>query len=146
MIFPDCGTAPTQSNNSDTLPYYTDWAVDWEAGTFAMRNGKPYLVGGAEALKNWVICALHPDSRRFLCSAHSADYGNELALLVGECLDQGILESQLRYYIRETLLISPYITAVDGFTFSQKGSRVTVYFTVHTIYEDFTEKTEVILE
>lgn len=146
MIFPDWGTAPTQNSGSDTLPYYTDWAVDWDSGTFALRNGKPYLTSGVEALKTWVACALHPDSRRFLCSAHSTDYGNELAALVGECMDRGILESQLRRCIRDALLVSPYITAVDGFSFSQEGSRVAAHFTVHTIYEDFTARTEVILE
>lgn len=146
MIFPDWGTAPAQDARSDELPLYTDWAVDWTTGAFALRNGAPYLLSGAEALKTWVACALHPDSKRFLCSAHSADYGNELAALVGACMDRGILESQLRRCIREALLVSPYITGVDGFSFSQKGSQATARFTVHTVYEDFTARTEVILE
>lgn len=145
MIFPDWGIAPTQSG-SQALPLYKEWAVDLDNSTFFLRNGQPYLVSGAEALKIWVACALHPDSRRFLYSAHSTDYGNEFAALVGKCMDGGILESQLRRCIREALLVSPYITEVDGFSFSQKGSQVTVYCTVHTIYEDFTARTEVILE
>lgn len=146
MIFPDWGSAPTQQTGSTALPLYTEWAVDWDSGSFALANGLPFLVSGTEALKIWVACALHPDSSRFSCSAHSPDYGNEFSALVGECMDRGILESQLRRSIREALLISPYITAADGFSFSQKGSLVTVHFTVRTVYEDFTAKTEVILE
>ena len=65
------------------------------------------------------------------------------ALLLGGCVDQGILESQVRQYVRDALLACPYIREVDGFSFSKKGSRVEARFTVHTVYEEFTQKTEV---
>ena len=38
---------------------------------------------------------------------------------------------------------SDLIREVDGFSFSKKGSRVEARFTVHTVYEEFTQKTEV---
>lgn len=87
--------------------------------------------------------ALRPESQRFRYTAWSADYGNELTLLLGGCVDQGILESQVRQYVRDALLVCPYIREVDGFSFSKKGSRVEARFTVHTVYEEFTQKTEV---
>ena len=141
MIFPDWGQDGPQE--AVALPHYTEWAVDWEAGTFALRNGQPYTVTGNEALKIWVRCALHPESVRFLCSAHTADYGNELAAHLAGVADRGLLESLLRREIRETLLVSPYIREVDGFAFTGSGSRLTAAFTVHTVYEDFTTETEV---
>ena len=144
MIFPDWGQAVT-AEPTDTLPLYTEWAVDWEKGAFALRDGKPYLVTGNEALQTWVRCALHPESVRFLCSAHTADYGNELSSRMGSSADRGILESLLRREIRETLLVSPYIRQVDGFSFTFAGSRMTVQFTVHTVYENFSMETEVLL-
>ena len=52
-------------------------------------------------------------------------------------------ENRLRHEIRETLLASPYIRQVDGFRFQRAGSRLTVRFTVHTVYEGFTTETEV---
>ena len=52
-------------------------------------------------------------------------------------MDQGILESQVRQYVRDALLACPYIREVDGFSFSKKGSRVEARFTVHTVYEEF---------
>lgn len=134
MIFPDWGE--TAAIQTGTLPVYTEWAVDWQTGAFALRAGKPYTVSGAEALRVWVYLALHPNSCRFVHSAHSHAYGNQLAALLGET-DRGILESQLRREIRETLLVSPYITAVDGFSCAFSGSAVEVRFTVHTVYEDF---------
>ena len=138
MIFPDWGDPP-KAGGSD-LPLYREWAVDWETGRFALKGGEPYLLSGVEALKIWVKCALHADSVRYLYSAHSADYGNQLAELVGESMDRGILENRLKKEIRETLLVSPYITAVDGFVFARKGAEVTVRFAVHTLYETLDEE------
>ena len=140
MIFPDWGTAPAAETAA--LPLYTEWAVDWDKGCFATRNGAHYLVSGVEALKIWVRCALHGESVRYLCSAHSAGYGNQLADMMGESMDRGILENRLRREIRETLLFSPYITAVDGFVFTREGGRVTVKCTVHTLYETFDEEVQ----
>ena len=94
-------------------------------------------------MKIWVTRTLRPESERFRYTAWSADYGNELASLLGGCVDQGILESQLRQYVRDALLVSPYVREVDGFSFSKEGSRVEARFTVHTVYEEFTQTTEV---
>lgn len=139
MIFPDWGTSPTQKEAA-ALPLFTEWAVDWDAGCFALRNGQPYTVTGTDALKIWVYRAVHPESRRFLYSAYSSDYGNQLLALMGEGGDSGILENRMRKEIREALTVSPYIRSVDAFSFSRQGSRMTVSFTVHSIYEDFDEE------
>lgn len=117
--------------------------MDWDGNCLALRGGEPYLLEGADALKVWVRLALQPGNRRFACSAHSHDYGNELDSLLGCCADGGILNSQLRRMVRAALLINPYITEVDGFAVIQSGSTVTVTCAVHTIYDSF--ETEVTL-
>ena len=143
MIFPDWGAAQAEQTAQE-LPLYTEWAMDWDAGAFALRHGRPYTVTGDEALRIWVRCALHPGSQRFLCSAHSAEYGNQLAACMAEQSGRDILESLLRREIRETLLVSPYITAVDGFAFTRQGSRLTARFRVGTVYGNFTRESEVL--
>ena len=145
MIFPDWGETPGNTPEEAALPLFKEWAVDWDGKAFALRDGEPYLVSGDEALKIWVTRALRPESQRFRYTAWSADYGNELAALLGGCVDQGILESQVRQYVRDALLVSPYIREVDGFSFSKTGSRVVARFTVHTVYEKFTQTTEVLI-
>jgi len=142
MIFPDWGTASAQSADR-TLPPFTEWAVDWDAGTFAVQNGRFYTVTGIEAVKIWVRRALHPESRRFCCTAWSGNYGNELEQLLGGVTDQGILESRLKQYIRDALMVLPYITAVDSFSFTREDSLAEASFTVHTIYDEYTQKLEV---
>ncbi len=143
MIFPDWGQTPAEAAAEDDLPLFTEWAVDWKKKCFAIRNGSFYAVTETEALKIWVWRALQTESFRFFYTAWSWDYGNELHTLLGGCVDQGILESRLRQYIREALLVSPYILAVDGFSFRKKGSRMEVRFSAHTVYEDFDYETEV---
>ena len=142
MIFPDW-TAAAQQMEAE-LPLYTEWAVDWETGAFASRNGEHYTVTGDEALRIWVFRALHPETCRFLYSAYSHDYGNQLMNCMYGRTDQGILESLLRKEIRDTLLVSPYIRQVDGFSFTRNGGRLTARFVVHTIYEGFATQTEVV--
>ena len=68
MIFPDWGTAPAQETE-EALPLFREWAVDWDTGAFALRDRKPYLVSGDEALKLWITKALNPESRRFFYTA-----------------------------------------------------------------------------
>lgn len=143
MIFPDWGETPVETAGGGELPLFTEWAADWEKGSFAVRDGAFYTVTGAEALKIWIARALRPESERFAYTAWSPAYGNEFSALLGGVTDQGILESLLRQYIRDALLISPYILAVDGFSFSKAGSRTEVRFTVHSVYEEFTQKMEV---
>lgn len=140
MIFPDWGVTPT--NEAQRLPLCTEWAMDWETGSFALRDGKPYTVTGNDALRIWVRLALQPENYRFRFSAHSADYGNQLSHLLGRCGD-GVWESQACRDIQETLLVSPYIRAVDGFSVTRTGSKAVIAFTVHTVYDHFSETTEV---
>ena len=142
MIFPDWGGAAAESE-TEALPLYTEWAVDWGSGAFALRNGRPYTVTGDEALKIWIRSALHPESVRFLYSAHSADYGNQLAEYLSQRAEQGILESLVEREVRETLLVSPYITEVEGFSFVRSGSRLTACFNVKTVYGNVTMESEV---
>lgn len=142
MIFPDWGEAPAEQSGQ-ALPLFQEWDVDWERNAFALRDGRPYLVSGDQALKIWVRRALHIQSQRFEYTAWSFDYGNELAALWGHAGSRGILESLLRRYIREALLVSPYIREVGSFSFSYQGSRVTAAFSVATVYNGFTVQTEV---
>lgn len=142
MMFPDWGETP-QTITPEPLPLYTEWAVDWEGEGFAMRDGKPYTVTGDRALAIWVYKTLHTACERFQYTAWSHDYGNELGALIGYAGDRGILESLLERYIREALLVSPYLTAVDRFRFTHQGSRTTVAFFLTTVYEGFPYQLEV---
>ena len=110
MIFPDWGTAP--ETNESPLPLFREWAVDWESGALALRGGEPYTLEGDEAVKLWVRLALDARCARWRYSAHSGDYGNELA------------------------------TGVEGVSFEHRADGATVRFTVKTVYNSFETEAE----
>ena len=97
---------------------------------------------GDEAVKLWVRLALDARCARWRYSAHSGDYGNELAALLGRSGDAGIRESLLKRTITETLLVCPYITGVEGFSFEHRADGATVRFTVKTVYNSFETEAE----
>lgn len=140
MILPDWGSVATAAQE-ESLPVAREWAVDFARGALALRGGEPYRVEGAQAVRVWVRLALDPRCERFRFSAHSHDYGNELAALLGRGGDAGIRESLLRRAVTDALAQNPYITGVDGFSFTQTGSAAVLRCRVHTVYE--TMETEV---
>ena len=72
MIFPDWGSLPETVQAETELPLFAEWDVDWENGTFSLRNGAPYLVFGDEALKIWVDSEADVDVEYL---AHCQTYG-----------------------------------------------------------------------
>ena len=86
-----------------------------------------------EAIKVWAKRALL--TRRYVFDAYSWDYGSELEDLIGDTSNtQEFAESQVITYIEECLLINPYITAVVDTNIQIDGSKLTVDFTLETIY------------
>ena len=142
------------SNKPSELYLYNKEALVYQSGETAADFTLPdtrqgYAVQTMNGQKVFVCWLTSGVSGLRLCSVfnYSEIYGQTTrarwTLLLGGCVDQGILESQVRQYVRDALLACPYIREVDGFSFSKKGSRVEDRFTVHTVYEEFTQKTEV---
>ena len=104
--------------------------------------GRTLALLPCEAVKLWVRLALDARCARWRYSAHSGDYGNELAALLGRSGDAGIRESLLKRTITETLLVCPYITGVEGFSFEHRADGATVRFTVKTVYNSFETEAE----
>ena len=96
-------------------------------------NGVFKKVVENEAIKVWVKRALL--TRRYGFDAYSWDYGSELEELIGDATNtQQFAESQVVTYIEECLLVNPYITAVVDTDIQIEGSRLTVDFTLETVY------------
>ncbi len=107
MIFPDWGRPPTP-HRSAALPLFREWAVDWGERMLCPAPGRAVSGQRGRGVENLGGTGCGRKSQRFRYTAWSADYGNELTLLLGGCVDQGILESQVRQYVRDALLASLY--------------------------------------
>ena len=61
-------------------------------------------------------------------------YGSEIHTLLGQAVSRDILESELRRFIIEALMVNPYIVELNGFRFEFSRAGVTVYFDCTTVY------------
>lgn len=124
-----------------SLPLLREAAVDFATGQPVLQaDGTFRLVTGLEAVKVWVWRALQPDNCRYRYSAHTESYGNQFHLLAGKALPYA--ESRLAAMIRDTLLVCPYITGVELFSFTWEGSTLRAAFTVRTVYGEMTAESE----
>ena len=126
------------------LPLMQEVGVDFHTGQPLVEpDGSFRLVSGLEAVRVWVWRALQPDNTRYAYSAHTVSYGNQFHLLAGKSLPQA--ESRMAGLVRETLLVCPYITGVERFSFTREGSRLIAAFTVRTVYGEMSAESEATL-
>ena len=108
---------PFISNNVDEMkvdnifPMYREIAWDFEKNIPILENGDFKIVEGNEAIKVWVYKALL--TPRYNYSIYSWDYGSELMDLIGKAYTQSLTKEEAKRYIKEALLINPYILEVN---------------------------------
>ncbi len=140
-LFP-FAAAETAAGRTDELPEYKEMAYDYENNRLKKKAGKYYLVTRNEALKVWIYKALK--TKRFVYQAYSHKYGTEVDNVIGVSGDKGILESEIRRYVTETVMVNPYIQELSGFSYDWKTkSFCVVTFDVTTVYDRFTWSSEV---
>lgn len=132
-IFPFIDVPDGSGTEGDTdLPLYREYAYDYIHNRLLLRDGKPFLIEGNDALQVWIYFALR--SARFRFTAYSPDYGSEIDNLIGQPFDGDITALELRRYITEALMINPYIEELSGWQTSRKGSHIFIGFDCRTIY------------
>ena len=94
----------------NSFPLYKEVAWDFEKDTPIIQNGDFKIVEGNNAIKVWVYKALL--TPRYNYSIYSWDYGSELMDLVGKAYTQSLTKEEAKRYIKEALLINPYILEV----------------------------------
>jgi len=114
------------------LPLAKEYAWDFSTNDFILVDGKSVTVTGKDAVKIWIWKALQTAKNRY--KAYSSSFGNDLESLISQGLSKAALGSELERYIKESLLISPYITGVSDVSSSIEGSQAQITFTTRTIY------------
>lgn len=135
MIFPEIDFEPSTDNPiklQQNLKPLKEYAWDFDKGEFLLKDGRFQLVEGNEAVKVWTWKALSTSRYRYL--AYSWDYGSELENLIGNGLTSELTKSEIERYIKEALLISPYIKSIDNFEITIDDSSIAAAFTLNTVY------------
>lgn len=107
---------------------------------FRLMNKKIVgTVDGIEAIKQAIYLMLNIERYNYMI--FSWNYGVEIKDLIG--LETDFVYSELKRRIEEALTQDDRIKSVDAFSFVKDKGKVTVSFTVHTIYGDIDEEKEV---
>ena len=131
-IFPMIQPPETAEDDSQVLPLCKEAAWDYQNNKPIFRQGEPVIATGKEALKVWIWKALY--TARYRYEIYSWSYGSEFESLIGQAYTDTLKEAEAPRYLRECLLINPYITAVTEISVTFEGSRLTVSGTAATIY------------
>ena len=129
---------PFISNNVDevkvdnTFPLYKEVAWNFEADMPILENGDFKIVEGNEGVKVWIYKALL--TPRYSYSIYSWDYGSELLDLIGKAYTPSLTKEEAKRYIKEALLINPYILEVDVLDTTFKNDLLSADIKITTIY------------
>ena len=129
---------PFISNNVDevkvdnSFPLYKEVAWDFEKDTPIIQNGDFKIVEGNDAIKVWAYKALL--TPRYNHSIYSWDYGSELMDLVGKAYTPSLTKEEAKRYIKEALLINPYILEVTVVDTSFNNGLLSADIKIVTIY------------
>lgn len=129
-------------SDQDNLPEFKELAWDFEKNRFIYnRDGTHKILTQNEAMKVWIRKAILVERYRY--RAYFDDYGMELERFVGKTPNDGVSQTLLFQYIKEGLLVNPYIkrVAVNGIARTKKKIMMTLAVT--TIYGTETVETEV---
>lgn len=133
-IFPFVENDEDEAVEDEDLPLVKEWAWDFEKGDIALKNNKPYLVEGLEAVKIWVYKALMTD--RFFYPFYSWDYGSELIDLIGSGYSPAALQMEAERLVEECLIENPYIEGINNLEATMDNDKLSVSFILVTIYGD----------
>ena len=114
------------------LPLYTDVRMDYDRGVSVWENGNPVLVSGLEAVKGWAWRAIA--TARYRYPIYSWSYGCELESPTGQPYQADTKRSEAERYVRDALLVNPYIREVQVENTTFQGSTLHMTVALTTVY------------
>ena len=116
----------------NSFPLYREIAWDFKRDIPILENGDFKIVEGNEAIKVWVYKALL--TPRYNYSIYSWNYGSELMDLIGKAYTPSLTKEEAKRYIKEALLINPYILEVTVMDTDFKNDLLSANIKIVTIY------------
>lgn len=126
IIQPEAVAAETE------LPLYKEIDWDFERNIPIYKNGSPSIVTGKRAVLVWAWKALH--TQRYKYDIYTWDYGSEIESLIGQSFTNELKQSEAVRYVKECLMINPYITDVTDLSVAFSDDLITIRCKVITIY------------
>ena len=134
-IFPFMNIEDIESsieNSIDELPMYYEVGWDYIKDEPLIENNEFVIVEGNNAIKVWIYKAIK--TVRYQYPIYSWDYGCEISSLIGQKYTKELTKSEAERYIKEAILINPYITDVKIIDINFSEDILSVSIQVDTIY------------
>lgn len=131
-LFPVLPSVVSATSAAKSLPLCREVAWDFERGVPIFESGNPVIAEGADAVAVWIWHALRTVRGRH--RIYTMDYGSDVEALVGQPYTEAIKQSEAIRYVREAILINPYVVSVNDVSVSFAGDDLTISCTVKTVY------------
>ena len=131
-LFPFISNDVDEAKIDNSFPLYREVAWDFYNNFPILENGDFKIVEGNQAIKVWIYKALL--TPRYEYSIYSWDYGSELMDLIGKVYTPSLTKEEAKRYIKEALLINPYILEVNVIDTDFKDSMLSANIKITTIY------------
>lgn len=116
------------------LPMYKEIEWNYTDNKPVFIDGKPKWVFGKEAVKTWCYKTLQVN--RYKLEMYSWNYGVEFENLIGRHYSKQLVTSELIRYVKEALMINPYIEGVNDIKIDFNEGYLTVSCVINTVYGD----------
>ncbi|EML9211386.1 DUF2634 domain-containing protein [Clostridioides difficile] len=117
---------------TEELPIFREVAWDFEKDEPILEKGDFKIIEKKEALKVWIYKCIK--TNRYEHEIYSLEYGTELSELIGQKYTKGLTESEDSRFIKEALLINPYILEVNVKSANFNRDVLSANVKVSTIY------------
>lgn len=131
-IFPMIDPGEAGQAQEEALPLCREVGWDYERDVPLFRGGEPVVVEGREAVKVWIWKAIR--TPRFKYEIYTWAFGSEFESLLGQAYSDSVKTAEAPRYLRECLLVNPYITAVKDVSVSFEAGKLTVRGAAVTVY------------
>lgn len=129
-IFPMIQPEAVKINTS--LPLYKEIDFNFKENKIVYKDGLPSVASGKKAVLIWALKALM--TRRTRYEIYSWSYGNEIEQLIGQPYTNELKKSEAIRYVRECLMINPYITDVTDVKINFQDVLITIECKLITVY------------
>ena len=129
-LFPSIAPQTTETAIELEMYYETQW--DYENNAPVLKNGSPVIISGKEAVAVWAWKVLQ--TQRYRYEIYTWDYGCEVESLIGQTYTDELKQSEAARYVRECLLVNPYIEGVSNITVTLDNETMNISCVIETIY------------
>ncbi len=123
---------PQSVETGTVLDLYKEIEWDYLNNVPVYKNGSPHIITGKDAVLVWAWKALH--TPRFRYEIYTWDFGCEAESLIGRPFTDELKRSEAARYVRECLIINPYIKDVSNVSVTFSDGILTIQCEITTIY------------